>query len=686
MAKVRLAILGSDQVTRNHTRFTVGSLHGALVDTWERGLPNPISHDLHRVAGWTWPTTLHLEPGLVRLVGVCEMPESENEAESLRRAHTTHLSRLLGKETAPHLDELRKALSSVLRGDESPAYVGAAALRGVDLARRRFEEIFSREDKYGLVPLADLRTILPGMFEVDGLVLFAHPYFRRSLSRLNSLNGDLLLELEALARRGIASPRIRLDPDLVGLPSTAVPSVELQYWWGPKFNDNLTAIEPGVARHEADERQKFFHQISRTEFWWHRPTDDGEHVLEAEELRDESTYGELEGLYGCRYAHCIVSADTGRVVHLDGAIREYSEEQMVERIGLDISRAGKRTRYTKLWRIDGDVDVSTMKSLVHHHFRDNPLVGEYFGVPQPEDVESGEMDRLLEDDISRFIPYSIRQGSGVRVSVGFRSAVPTEASRCCLAFESSDGGRWIPAELVEIRKLLRRRGHDLAFPDGVSILAFSDLYSDFPWIVHPTRDDVGATVDAFRELLGAWGKAEHDRVIALNLAVRDGNRLTQVSLAGHLGEVATWLEREEPFPPEGDDEAAAWVERIARELSEAPARQATPALEDIMGLDGGFHIERVVVKPGMAKPVYHKEQQALAVRLSFEGAGDSTLFDAVARGALTVKPAFVIRASRCTSCGAKYSDCPCVKFVDQDVGQLMEGVELATLFWTDRPA
>jgi hypothetical protein len=46
---------------------------------------------------------------------------------------------------------------------------------------------------------------------------------------------------------------------------------------------------------------------------------------------------------------------------------------------VDLKRAGRHTEYTKLWRVDGTIDIGRWKSVIHNHFRDNTLVSEYFG-------------------------------------------------------------------------------------------------------------------------------------------------------------------------------------------------------------------------------------------------------------------------------------------------------------------
>src|SRR5579864_4899887 len=201
------------------------------------------------------------------------------------------------------------------------------ALVGEGLAKRCFPDLFAAEDKDGLIAASLLEPIQPGLYRRGPLVAFAHPFFRRSLSRLNNLN---------------------------------------------------TSIKPGVTQHGADDRQRLFSQVSRTEFWWQSRRNDllgvREHIFEAEELREHYTFGSDDELYGCRYVHSIISEKTKKIEHLDGAIREYTDESLLERLEKDIAQAGRHTKYTKYWRADGILPLSNWKSLVYHHFRDNPLV------------------------------------------------------------------------------------------------------------------------------------------------------------------------------------------------------------------------------------------------------------------------------------------------------------------------
>jgi len=181
-----LAVFNSSEINRYGMMFSVGALESGLSLSWDLGTPSFLSHDCHRPIAWSRGLSLHLEPGLVRLTGLWYLPESDKESEEISGTVRHYLSKHLADTVDPHRPELERRLNSYLSGKEMPCMPDCAALLDEGLARKVFPEIFAQQDKYGLVPLSLLISKAPGVFEENGLLLFAHPYFRRSLSRLNT--------------------------------------------------------------------------------------------------------------------------------------------------------------------------------------------------------------------------------------------------------------------------------------------------------------------------------------------------------------------------------------------------------------------------------------------------------------------------------------------------------------------
>jgi hypothetical protein len=123
--------------------------------------------------------------------------------------------------------------------------------------------------------------------------------------------------------------RIAIDKNLIGLSETYRGVLEFDYWWGPKFNNDISSIPNEVTRYESNEEQKFFSSVLGTEFWW--KTDENEKTLEIEEIREQPSLGIDKDSYGCRYIHSIYDNDKSEFIHFDSAIRLYSDEQILQR-------------------------------------------------------------------------------------------------------------------------------------------------------------------------------------------------------------------------------------------------------------------------------------------------------------------------------------------------------------------
>lgn len=698
MARTNIGVLSSDSVTRNHTKFTVGALHHGLLDVWRQGIPQLISHDAHRPVGWIRALGLHFEPGLARLLGIHQIAETEEERQSFEKAYTAYRAHITVRETARDLPALRAALADNLDGSELPHYQSGAMLIGTNLARRAFSKLFAQEDKDGLVPLKELAPIWPGMYRFGDLVVFAHPYFRRSLSRLNNLNSELLEALENLsAAPGGDRVRIRLDPDAVGLADSVHKPVELEYWYGPKFNDNIASIPPGVTRHEANDDERFFHSVSRTEFWWQsrlsKEKGFKEHILEVEELRDSQTFGGTTPAYGCRYVHCIVEEPTNAIEHLDGAVREYDESELIARLDKSIAEAGRHTMYTKLWRLDGAISLSTLKTLIHHHFRNNPQVGEYFGTDAEGHHATAAAPGLppCEPILQRLVPYSMKKGDGVRLLFSYHELDenPPTYTRCVLPSSGirneTDAHLCVASNTIELQKILRRAEEDLFIPNGTLFVVFCDLYTEFPLIWHASPAQLGATIDAFRVLLQAWQRLGDDRVVALSLGVVVGDHEERLSVLGHIDDVDSWLARPAPFPPADTEAAARWLEEVANDLSKCPIHYDSPELGAVINTAATFHFDRVQLRPEIYQPYYDEERHGLYCRLQIHK-DDSDLVAAVQAGQVTAKPALIAGTAVCTKCSEHYNHCPCIRFLDAGVGQLLGERKMLFFYWTDRPA
>jgi hypothetical protein len=571
-----------------------------------------------------------------------------------------------------------------VRGPNTPTETTTA-----NIARARcFPALFAEQDKDGLIPARLLEPIQPGVYRQGPLVVFAHPFFRRSLSRLNNLNIDLLNELERLAPKSDVLVKVRLDGDAVGLADQCREPIEMQYWRGPKFTDDLASVQPGVTQHGADDRQRLFSLVCRTEFWWQSRRNGTlkrqEHIFEAEELREHYTFGSDELLYGCRYVHSIISESAKVIEHLDGAIREYTDEELLERIEKDIARAGRHTKYTKYWRADGPLSLSVWKTMVYHHFRDNPLAGEYLGMtPQ----ESGDdIAPPPPTALSRAVPHAGAM-AGVRAVLSyprFEEAL-LETDRCLakLGFvrDGEQETRFVDAEFIDFLKLSGRAGLCIALPDDVELLAFEEHYHVFPLIRHRTHAAADETLNILRSFVSLWQNPE--RVLSFSLSVITGDLEVRLSLLGGCAQLAGWLQRF-TFPPQTINERIEWVDKVSGYLNSLPPVNDEPSLGRVIKADGIFFLPRARIPREWIDSA--NPDGTLNLRLERINEADSDLAELAVAGKIAGTFSGFIFHSTCSRCGSVYRICPCSKYADNDVSERVEKFQLVSRYWTDRPA
>lgn len=430
--KSQIDVLISDQVSLAHIRVPASELMGAeergriarAANGIPPGTPTHIQHDMHRLIGWTYTLGHLIDGSMVRAIGITDLTETDQEKADLaaRTAKYWEWVREIGG--SEFRKELQQRLASFSLDEATYERVEAYAVSRTGLAAELYPELFTGAavDKDGLTDYRTLtqrlKRVQPGVFEDSerGLVLFAHRFFRRSLSHKNKLNEYFLRRFDQTDRElPSVIPRLRLDPDLVGHAGSVLHMIEMEHWHGPKFTDDIASIRPGSALHKADSRTREYEGIDRTHFWWKSPEmrrePEGELVyrtFEVEELVEDQSPGLPDGMYGCRYAHAEYSPVESAITHFDGAIRAYPEADYMERIDSMIDHAGKHSVYTKLFRFDKPMPVTSWKQLLSDYFRGNPLIPEYLGASRREPqspVQTSKQEQFADEPekLSAFI-------------------------------------------------------------------------------------------------------------------------------------------------------------------------------------------------------------------------------------------------------------------------------------------
>jgi hypothetical protein len=691
----------TDGVNRKNHMLPFSTIIKSYHDSWNSIIPMNLGHDRTKPIGYSMLTGIYMEPGKAYVTNESAIMETKEEHDKMCKMIKAYDYKIFCEEHKKELDILIEKLSFVLSDKYCVAPVGqAVAIKDKDIVYRLFPE-WSKTIKDGLVDARELEPIytknengkkgilVPGVYYKEGHLLFAHQFFRRSLSILNTTNEEFFNSFEKIRDIPTVKMQLALDMDMVGLVGTEQPEVEYQYIRGPHFNDDLTCIPEGVTCHENEHYDNVFSNLLSTQFFWHMQ--DGKRTFECEELCDKENITFDDGqtmLWGCRYVHSMINPSTGLPTHLDGAIRIYNDEQILARIDskTDISKCGKNSKYIKLWRIDNDFNVAMWKELISSFYRENGLIGEYFGgVDEKYDQikkESDEHNTVVKKP-NIFAHIELNEGDGVRIYFRYKSKFDIIADRDIGIYNKDsfilqDGRKVkiLDADTVTLLKYLKRKGLSLRMPT-TSLIAFEDMIFNFPTLCCKSLQVADVVITAIKELCQAWVRNQDDRLVSFGLMVNLAAEAVHISFAGHVNDFEKLFN---VIPKLSEVAFEEWIETVYQENNKFKLGGDYP---DKFRLIHGDVVcfKRFIVNPNKIRKLWVENGSVYAQFNMTKEEGDELL-----QHKIIGAPFYKINQDRCNKCGRDYAQCTCVKFIDENVSDEVVKADLLGLIWTNRNA
>lgn len=220
-----------------------------------------------------------------------------------------------------------------------------------------------------LVPLRE--------FVVDGMALIHNGYAFTIAPSLESTNCQYWL-LNALRRENVRNQcYVRLDP-LMFRKEDRFPRLMYKMWW---YGRPLDWNRIHILKEEEHGRwlpSKMSRTAQFTDFAW-TPRDKEVH-FQCEELPTLSDIATR----GSRYFHAIYHTRRKRIIHLDGALRIFTERNWKRRESIHLRKSGKMGVRVKLFRIDVPLDRSVLGVLCSNYYVWNYDLARYFGADVPD--------------------------------------------------------------------------------------------------------------------------------------------------------------------------------------------------------------------------------------------------------------------------------------------------------------
>lgn len=240
-------------------------------------------------------------------------------------------------------------------------------------------------------------------------MLMAHPYFRRAFHEMNNY-APRFVEFFWNHDNPNIDTYISLDSDRIRINVDDSLYMELDTWYGAKFDGDIESISDGIVKLrppiDIDNflNSFFFSDAYSLDIKW--ATKDRIKSFQAEEFKTEEVKIFKSGTkyYPVRYIHAEYDLDKKHFRHFDGAIHFYTETEYYSRRDSDLNYNSKnkshiKTLSQKLYKMNGEINVDTWIKFSSHFFTGNPLVLEYFEGKYPKHIyEMLEKVRLRENE------------------------------------------------------------------------------------------------------------------------------------------------------------------------------------------------------------------------------------------------------------------------------------------------
>ena len=662
---------------------------------WDYHTVMTIGHDRTKTIGYSDLNGIYMEPGKAYLLTKSHIADNAEDHELVNTIADHNDYQYFYVENKDEVNSLRDKLKDYLSESHKVATNREAV---AILDKGIVERVFPKLKEYITDGLLDLRMIqpvykhesedgknrilVPGVYRYGGFLLFAHPYFRRSFSLSNSMNAGFLEAFECLRDDTSLKLRIAIDMDMIGLIGSESSVGEYQYWWGPHFSDSLTEIPHGVTIHKNEKHDSMFSNIVSTQFFWYEQ--DGKSTFECEEIIDKDNET-INGrpYYGCRYVHSMVDMDTKKPCHLDGAVRLYDEEQILERFdeNNDISKSGKHTIYRKIWRIDNEIEVHVWKELITQYFRDNQLIGEYFG-GEDEVVTQMKVERNEEkpSTVDQYIPAYLSEGDGIRMLIKYgktfslKEGYSAEIDNTTMMRKGNgEQHKILEYEIITLIKFLRKKGIQIRMPISTQVDYGDNIYN-LQIIACDNMETVDLVIESIFELCRVWKDLDDNRLVSFGIHVNcNTEKSVTISLAGHANDLVSVLEKAPHFSKTSIEE---WIQKIYKINNSFPHANNCPN-KFILISNERLYFKRIFVKPEYYASSSSKDEE-IPLRLQMSKAERNT----VRALKITIAPVFLFKNSKCVKCQKDYRNCGCIKYIDASVSLEKQDAEKVGYIWT----
>lgn len=381
----------------------------------------------------------------------------------------------------------------------------------------------------------------------------------------------------------------------------------------------------------------------------------------------------------------MIDNDTSIPVHLDGAIRAYSDEKMIERLDITIKDSNRDTIYTKIWRVDGNIPVEKWKELITHYYRDNMLVGEYFGGSDEKiKYRSVKKEQATEPTLSlkKYIPCNIDSGDGIRINLSFSKFVEFNETYDVYIRPSKyltvneEQFKYIESETFSFYKLLKREGLNVSFPNAKRVSFYDTVYNFpiFECISTGVADVIIKTIDT---LCRKWNEKGDNRIVSFSIRIPYADKVGTFSFLGHVDDFIKYFDADFTHIP-SNEKIYDWLSKSYEYISNNFTSVHNIRPFDILESNGVLSVPRCFVPSANIKAIDENGEATLLL--------PKESLDFIKESHISAVIASIDEQKVCSKCSKDYDDCDCNSFLDNGVYEIIQKATPIGLTWTNRSA
>lgn len=595
----------TDGVYRNGHQYSVRALESAIAKAM-KGAPSSINHDVTRMVGRTYVNGLYLSHELSYVIGKTAIAETKEEEMRINLANADSIALVMKEAIEKHEKAFLSYLQSRNVGQaksEHLSYQNIVTFEQKNIVTALFPKLVDKTDGDGLILvkdiLKDFKYAGQGVFveKYKDLAILMHPYLRLSQNKFNDFDDNFLSTLMAEYNNGNDTLKFKMDLDIVGFKPSLKMAHNDDYWYVPEYDDTIDVKEYKIVQNDMPEYDAIFNQLDRTEYKWSKK--EGKLCqIEVEEVREDPTpaLSATVETYGCRYVHAICNEEINAVEHFDGAVRAYNIDKMYDRLGAPMTACGHDTQYTKLFRIDGKLKVSSWKKLLTLYLKNNTSIYDYLGVQPPKPNIS--IDDIPKDPIKKYLPYIIGKEDGVRLYISYHPRVECNVERefCTFDLVTTENGQeeCMEFQAIEVAKCIWKCGGKLELPIGGKYLIVEDYNNNIPMIMHgdtDTAEYLKVTLAGIKKLMERHYTRGDEDVYTFCLSWNMDDMNVCLSIIGHCYDIYRWMKKVSVIPT-SHKEFVAWIETQSRYIKKKGRDSEEPTGNALVKADGMLYLQR----------------------------------------------------------------------------------------------